>query len=88
MTAVPDIGWLTQEHIMRCPGCQKWQLHYSWVAMADLIRWTVPSTPEEPIDGSLEAAKECVEVILRDHVAHECTHPRRVMELWQKLKQT
>jgi len=84
MTPVSHIGWLTQEHVLRCPGCQKWQLHYTWLSLQDLIAWNVPSSPQEPLNAALEPAKECVEVILRDHVAHECPSPRKVLELWKK----
>ena len=88
MTAVHDIGWLTEERLMVCPGCHRWQLHYTWMALVDLIVWTVPISHEEPLDAALEPARECLEVIIRDHVAHECTHPRRVMELWQQRSRT
>ena len=83
MTQVANIGWLTQEHIMRCPGCERWQLHYTWMALSDLISWTVPGSAHEPLDAAMKGPEECIEVILRDHVAHECPAPRKVMELWQ-----
>jgi hypothetical protein len=88
MTQVADIQWLMEEHLMRCPGCKSWQLHYRWIDLQDLIRWTVPSSVTEPLDASLEPARECVEVILRDHVAHECPAPRLVMQLWKMQERT
>lgn len=77
---------LLSEHIMLCPGCKTWQLHYTWMALSDLIRFSVPSAASLPLGYDLTEATDLIEGMLGDHVARECTHPRRVMELWKSAK--
>ena len=57
------------EHLWSCPGCWSWQLHCSGAVAA---QW-------EP-----KAFADLVEDILREHVAHECTHPQLVHFLWKQ----
>ena len=63
-----SLPWLRQpehDHVLSCPGCWSWQLHYT-----DQVATEWP-------DG-LKAFEDMVEAILREHVGKECSAPQLV----------
>lgn len=78
---------LSNVRVLQCPGCESWQLDYSTEVMAQWAAVTMPSG-KHPLDKllgmptvSLKAFDEVIEAILREHVGHECPHPRLILEL-------
>lgn len=63
-----------QEHVLSCPACWSWQLHW---APSVALHWGVWR------NGSFDmsAFEEVLEEILREHVTTTCTSPRLLMTL-------
>lgn len=72
------------ERVLVCPGCERWQLHYDLDVALQWARYSMSSTgtiANPGLDFDLSDFDEVVEAILREHVAHECPHPRLILEL-------
>lgn len=77
-------AWGEQENVLSCPGCDSWQLHYTNAVSMQWItqKWVLNGRTgmQEPVVDTSEW-EDLVESILREHVGHECPHPRMILEL-------
>ena len=60
------------EHVLSCPGCNAWQLHYTDAVMS---QWMERRIVGGTIYGDYRVFDHMVEAILKEHVAADCTQP-------------
>lgn len=71
--------FLDKETVLQCPGCERWQLHYTVRSVLDLVEYTIGPDGVIPHSEQIDAL---METFMRDHVLR-CPGIGRINALWK-----